>query len=147
MKPWPWLILSAILLAGLGGAAGGWIGVQYGLRQVQANRGLDEVMHHQLDLTPEQNRRIETLEADFRKRRLVLEGEMQAANRDLARALAANHSYGPEAQQAIHRSHAAMGALQEATIQHILAMRAVLTPAQAAVFDRTISATLDSDSK
>lgn len=143
MRPWPWLILAAVLLTGIGGAAGGWLGVQYGLRQAHLDQGLDDVLHHQLGLTPDQDRRIEALEADFHRRRDALEAEMEAANRDLARALAANHSYGPEARAAIHRFHAAMGELQEATIQHILAMRAVLTPAQAAAFDRTIDQTLD----
>ena len=70
---------------------------------------------------------------------------MEAANRDLAAALRERHAYGPEARKAIDRFHAAMGQLQEATIEHVLAMRAVLTPEQAARFDKTISEALASD--
>jgi Spy/CpxP family protein refolding chaperone len=138
----PGLILAAILLTGLGGALGGWAGVQYGLSQARDEASLDEVLHHQLKLTPAQNARIEALETAFHARRRALEAEMEAANRDLAAALARQHSYGPQARQAIGRSHAAMGALQEATVQHILAMRGVLTPEQAKTFDATISETL-----
>ncbi len=142
MRVGPGLILAAILLTGLGGAVGGWAGVQYGLSQARGEASLDEVLHHQLDLTPDQNARIEALEHDFHTRRRALEAEMEAANRDLAAALARQHSYGPEARQAIGRFHVAMGALQEASVQHILAMRAVLTPAQAKRFDAVISKTL-----
>jgi Spy/CpxP family protein refolding chaperone len=142
MRIGPGLILAGILLTGLGGAVGGWAGVQYGLREAQSERGLDEVLHHELNLSDAQNARIETLEAGFKARRQVLEGEMEAANRDLAAALADRHSFSPQARAAIARSHAAMGALQEATIEHILAMRAVLTPEQARRFDATISETL-----
>lgn len=142
MKFGPGLILAAILLTGLGGAVGGWAGVQYGLREARGEASLDEVLHHRLKLTSDQDARIEALEAGFHARRHALEAEMEAANRDLAAALARDHSYGPDARQAIARFHAAMGALQEATVQHILAMRAVLTPEQAKTFDATIDETL-----
>jgi hypothetical protein len=82
------------------------------------------------------------MEHDFAGRRRDLEAEMEAANRDLATALTVQHAYGPDAQHAIEHFHGAMGALQEATIQHILAMRGVLTPDQAARFDNTISQAL-----
>ena len=67
-----------------------------------------------------------------------LEAQMVAANRDLARALSAEHLFGDQAKQAIGRFHVAMAALQEQTIIHILAMRAVLTPDQAVRFDKTV---------
>ena len=38
----------------------------------------------------------------------------------------------------------AMGELQKATLSHVFAMRAVLRPDQAAVFDERIAATLTS---
>lgn len=142
MKLSPAILLAVILMTVLGGAVGGWAGVQYGLRAARADQGLDEVLHHQLGLTADQNGRIEVMEQDFASRRKGFETEMEAANRDLATALAAQHAYGPDAQHAIERFHGAMGSLQEATIQHILAMRAVLTPEQATKFDATISQAL-----
>lgn len=142
MKLSPALILAIILMTGLGGGIGGWVGVQYGLRAAQPDQGLDAVVHHQLGLTADQNTRIEVMEHDFAARRKGFETEMEAANRDLAQALSRQHAYGPDAQHAIERFHGAMGGLQEATIQHILSMRGVLTPDQAAKFDATVSQAL-----
>jgi Spy/CpxP family protein refolding chaperone len=137
-----WLLAAAVVLTIAGGALGGWFGVRYGLREAHASASLDEVLHHRLKLSAEQNTRIETLERAFNGRRTALEAEMQAANRQLADALESQHAYGPDAEQAVARFHVAMSELQVLTIQHILAMRAVLTPEQAAQFDRTISETL-----
>lgn len=124
---------------------GGWAGVRYGLTQPQGRPGLDEVLHHQLALSPDQNRRIEALEAAYSARRQVLNLEMRTANRELAAAIAAEHAYGPGARRAVSRFHVAMGSLQEETIRHVLAMRAVLTPGQARRFDATVSKALSSD--
>lgn len=131
-------IVLIVLLTALAGAAGAWVGFQYGLTRVQSNSSLDDVLHHQLGLTAEQENRIGALEAEFAKSRKALEGEMRAANRDLSAALGSEHEYGPQAKQAIERFHLAMGALQEQTIKHILAMRAALTPEQAERFDKTV---------
>ncbi len=135
-------IACAIVLTGLAAAGGGWVGVRYAAEQERRSTALDELLHHNLDLTDEQTRRIETLEADFSKRRAVLEGEMLAANKDLAAALERQHTLSPQAEQAIHRFHAAMGQLQTETVRHVLAMRAVLRPDQAQRFDRTVSQAL-----
>lgn len=136
------LVAAAVVLTIAGGALGGWIGVRYGLHEAHADASLDEVLHHRLKLSADQNARIEVLEQAFNQRRETLESEMQASNRQLAGVLASQHAYNPEAEQAVARFHVAMSALQELTIQHILAMRAVLTPQQAVIFDRTISDTL-----
>lgn len=127
-------VLLALLTA-LVAAAGGWIGVKVGLHQAHARSGLDEIVHHELHLTVDQNRRIEALEADYAHRHVALETEMRAANADLADAIGAEHVYGPKAQHAVERFHKAMGTLQEDTIRHVLAMRAVMTPDQAKRFD------------
>ena len=142
MSRFGWLVLAAVVLTIAGGALGGWFGVRYGLHEGHADASLDEVLHHRLKLSAEQNSRIEALESAFETRRVTLEGEMQAANRQLAASLETQHAYGSDGQQAVARFHVAMSQLQELTIQHILAMRAVLTPQQAAQFDRTISDTL-----
>ena len=46
---------------------------------------------------------------------------------------------------AVDHFHSAMGELQKATIEHVFAMRAVLTPEQAARFDRTVVDALTAD--
>ena len=75
----------------------------------------------------------------------ALQAEMRAANADLAKAIAANHAYTPQVQAAVDRFHRAMGELQKETILHVLAMRAVLTPQQAAKFDETVAKSLTED--
>ena len=128
------MIALTIVAAGFGG----WFGVQYGLAHPSNRSDLDHLLHQELDLSAEQNRQIETLEADFAVRRKSLDDEMRAANRELAEALVVRHAYDQPARKAIERFHDAMRALQEATIMHVLAMRAVLTPEQAKEFDSTV---------
>ncbi len=131
-----------VLLTAFVAGAGGWVGVRIGLDQARAPTGLDALVHRALPLSPAQTLRIEALEGDFAAQRHSLETEMRAANADLADAIATDHVYGPRAQQAIARFHHAMGALQEDTIKHVLAMRAVMTPAQARRFDALVDAAL-----
>ena len=132
------MLLLTVIAAGLAG----WGGVQYGLSRHASDMDLDTVLHRDLSLSPEQERTIGRLEDTFADQRKSLQTEMRAANRDLARAITEKHTYGPDAQHAIDRFHAAMAALQEKTVRHILSMRAVLTPAQAARFDATINTSL-----
>ena len=134
--------LAMLLLTGIAAGLAGWGGVQYGLSRQASDMDLDRVLHHDLDLSADQERTIGRLEENFAVERKTLQAEMRAANRDLARAITEKHTYGPEAQHAIDRFHAAMASLQEKTVRHILSMRAVLTPAQAARFDATINKSL-----
>ena len=136
------LIAAAALLCALAGAGGGWLGVQYGLHQERRSPGLDDVLHHQLHLTTDQAARIAAMERNFAAQKALRDQEMEAADRDLAAALAIHHAYGPDAESAVARFHLAMGRLQTQTIQHVLAMRTVLTPRQAVIFDRSVSQTL-----
>lgn len=136
-----WIVVLVTILAA---AVGGWAGVQYGLHKARAPN-LDEFLHHELGLTAEQEHRIADLESDFAVRRKVLDHEMQAANRELASSILAEHAYGAGAKAAVERFHRAAASLQEATIIHVLAMRAVLTPEQAGRFDAVISGALTSD--
>lgn len=126
----------------LAAAVGGWLGVRIGLHQAHGRAGLDEVVHRDLRFSAAQNRQLEVLEAEFGRQRQAREAEMRAANADLASAIASEHVYGPRAQQAISRFHRAMGALQEDTIRHVLAMRALMTPDQAKRFDALVAQAL-----
>ena len=67
---------------------------------------------------------------------------MRAANVDLAEAIITEHAYGSKARQAVDRFHRAMSALQEDTIRHIFAMRAVMTADQAHRFDVLVAKAL-----
>ena len=133
------LILLCTLVAA---AVGGWLGVHYGLREESQESRLHQVLHHDLRLSSEQEQAIASLEASFDMRRTALEASMRAANEDLAQAITVRHLYDPEARQAVERFHAAMMELQDVTIEHVLAMRKVLTPGQVEQFDRTINSAL-----
>ncbi|KQV58548.1 MULTISPECIES: Spy/CpxP family protein refolding chaperone [unclassified Caulobacter] len=132
-----------VVLALLAGVAGGWLGS--GRLAQRPAPSLHEMVHHELKLTSAQDRQIEGLEQDFAVRRRAREAELRAANAQLAAAIQARHEYGPEVAAAVERFHAAMGALQLETVQHVLAMRKVLTPEQAAKFDRRVSEALTNE--
>jgi hypothetical protein len=106
---------------------------------------LHELVHEKLHLTPDQQRRIEGLEQRHAAHRQALQAEMRAANADLARAIETQHAYTPQVQAAVDRFHHAMGELQKETILHVLAMRAQLTPRQAAQFDAAVAKSLTQD--
>jgi Spy/CpxP family protein refolding chaperone len=124
---------------------GGWLGVRLGQRGVSTNLGLDQVLHHDLSLSKEQETKIEALETSFATQRKGLEAEMRSANRDLAQAIVTDHRMSPAIEQAISRFHQAMRQLQELTTAHVLSMRDVLTPEQAATFDRSVVRVLNAD--
>jgi len=128
------LTLILALVAAIGGA---WIGARYIYEQGH-QPSLHEFVHEELDLNPEQKRRLAVIEQDFAGRRQAREGELRAANAELARAIQARHEYSPEVQAAVESFHGAMGELQKETILHVLAMRTVLTPDQAVQFDQRI---------
>lgn len=133
-----------VVLALLAGLAGGWLGSGRFLppHHVQS---LHEMVHHELKLTAAQDRHLDALEQDFAVRRRAREAELRAANAQLAAAIQARHEYSPEVEAAVERFHTAMGALQLETVQHVLAMRKVLTPEQAAKFDRRVSEALTNE--
>lgn len=138
-------LLLTLVLSVIVAFAGAWAGAKYMAAGAQPNAPLHDLVHRKLNLTAEQERRIDGLERTFAVRRQALEAEMRAANADLARAIAAEHAYSPGVQQAVDRFHRAMGELQKETILHVLAMRRVLTPEQAATFDNTVVKALTED--
>ena len=108
---------------------------------------LHALLHGQLDLTAEQEAKIERIEAVFAGRRRTLELEMRAANVRLAQAIEAEHGYGPRVTDSIDHTHEVMGALQKETLQHLFAMRGVLNPDQAEMFDKSVVKALTADAR
>ena len=139
-------IVAMLLLTLVAGFAGGYVGVRYGLRHADSPQSLDTLLHHELDLSATQRSQLTTLEGDFAQERRPLESQLSTAKQGLATAIATEHRYGPRVAQAVDRVHQVMSGLQQLTLQHVLAMRAVLTPAQARSFDATVTKALLSDS-
>jgi nickel and cobalt resistance protein CnrR len=133
---WRSILLTAILAAVVSSGAT-WATAAWMMRERQAP-SLHSIVHEQLDLSPEQDRSLDAIEARFAERRTALEAEVQAANRELAAAIAASDGNTAEVQAAVDHFHAAMGDLQKETITHVYDMRSVMTPAQAEVFDEAV---------
>ncbi|MEO8453786.1 MAG: periplasmic heavy metal sensor [Sphingomicrobium sp.] len=106
---------------------------------------LHETLHHELDLDAAQEARLDTLERQFAVRRHALELDVRAANARLASAIETEHGNGPRVAAAVDASHAAMGELQKATLEHIFAMRQILRPDQGEKFDRAVVKALTTD--
>ena len=131
-------LVLTLVLSVIGAGLGAWGGAQYVLHRMHRPTALHELVHEQLHLNAEQERRIAGMERDHAARRQALEAEMRAANAELAQAFQEQHADTPQVEAAIDRFHRAMGALQKETIVHVLAMRSVLTPEQQARFDDTV---------
>lgn len=136
-------LVTAVLAAAVGAAAA------WGAMTIQARQDrpadLHHLVHERLDLSSEQDRRLDEIEAAFAERRAPLEAEVRQANAELSAAIAASQGETPEVQAAVDHFHTAMGDLQMATIRHVFEMRAVLTPRQAEEFDRAVVETLRAD--
>ncbi len=137
-------ILLAVALAFVAAVSGALLGRAL-LPAPRPDPGaLHHLLHEQLGLDPAQTARIAGIEADFARRRQLLDARQRAANADLAAAIAAEHGYGARVAAAVDGTHLAMGALQKATLEHVFAMRAVLRPDQAARFDAALGKALTS---
>lgn len=134
---------TTILIALVAGLVGALVGARMVDRAPVPP--LHSLVHHDLDLSSAQRARVDVLERDYAARRQALEAEMRAANADLASAIREERGYGPKVTAAVDRFHGAMGRLQKATIEYVFAMRAVLTPAQAERFDRSVVKALTAD--
>ncbi|MBU1378816.1 MAG: periplasmic heavy metal sensor [Alphaproteobacteria bacterium] len=139
------LVVTLVLSMAAAGV-GTWIGARYVDRD-QRKPTLHEFVHEKLALTSAQTAQLEGLEQDFAVRRRAREAELRAANAALAAAIQTRHEYSPEVQAAVERFHHTMGELQKETILHVLDMRKVLTPAQAAQYDGRIAEALTEDGR
>ncbi|MEO6005307.1 MAG: periplasmic heavy metal sensor [Opitutus sp.] len=122
------LFLSAIALVAA-------VACLFTLRWSQRRAAADDFLshdwlHHELNLTPAQVKSLEPIEARFAGRQRVLAAEMADANRQLARAMAEEKAFTPRVAGAVEHVHHCMGDLQKASIEHVFAMRTVLSPEQ-----------------
>lgn len=138
--------ILTVLLAAVAAGLGAWGGATYVLR-AQREPSLHEFVHDRLNLSAEQQRRLQALEREFSITRSAREAELRLANAELAAAINTKHQYSPEVRTAIEHFHDVMGELQKETVIHIVDMRAILTPEQAAIFDRRVSEALTEDAK
>jgi hypothetical protein len=104
-------------------------------------------LHHKLALDANQQARLDVLEQRFAVQRRAYELELRADNARLAEAIEAEHGNGPRVTAAVDQSHAVMGELQKATLEHIFAMRQLLRPDQTGQFDQAMVKALTDDAR
>lgn len=137
-----WTILVAIV-AFVAALAGVLAGRAIGDHHPAAHGSeLHALLHGDMDLTPEQMRQLDALEASFATRRTALQAQMRADNARLAQAIAAEQDDGPRVAAAVDACHRTMGTLQKATLAHVFAMRRMLRPDQTPAFDRAVARAL-----
>ena len=142
---WRLVVIGLVAFAAaLGGVFAGRLIVQ---PERSSESEIHSVLHKQLKLDAAQHAKIEVIEQHFAVRRKALELEMRAANAHLAEAIEAEHGYGPQVTAAIDHTHHVMGEMQKETLEHLFAMRAVLTPEQAGMFDKTVVKALTADAR
>ena len=139
-------IVVTVALAAAASGVGAWAGATWVLNK-QTPPSLHEIVHNDLDLSPEQHKTIEAIEIRFAGQRVLLEGRVQAANRELAEAIRVSNGDSRVVQPAVDHFHDAMGDLQQATIAHIFEMRTVMNDAQARRFDRSVVEALTADAQ
>jgi len=147
MKPGLRNLLITVGLAVLAAGGGASLCAYYVISHQTARPSLHDMVHRDLDLTPEQSRKLDAIEGRYAAERKGLEADVRAANRELAAAIRDGHNDSPQVEAAIDHLHMAMGALQKATIAHVFDMRAVLTPQQAKVFDAEVIAALTQEDR
>lgn len=138
LNPFARRLIFVVVLAFLAALAGVLIGRSIVEPRSEQATALHQLLHDQLDLTPEQRDRIAALEERFAIRRRELELEIRADNARIAAAIQAEHGYGPRVTAEVDRSHRVMGDLQKETLAHIFAMRGVLRPDQQQRFDHAV---------
>lgn len=89
-----------------------------------------EWLHKELQPTEAQHKALEPIEAEFAEKQRRLVAQLHAANLDLARIMGEEKAYTPRVAAAVEHVHHFMGDLQKASIEHVFAMRSVLTPEQ-----------------
>lgn len=146
MKRTTWLTLVAIV-AFTAALAGVYIGQTLFVGGPQSETELHAFLHDELELDATQKVKVEAIEQRYAARRKALEGEMREANAHLAKAMEAEHGYGPDVTAAVYHAHQVMGEMQKETLEHLFAMRSVLRPDQAAAFDRAVTKALAPEAK
>lgn len=140
-------VLLIALVAFIAALAGVMLGRTLSEQPRESESALHALLHQQITLSPKQQAQVDAIEARFKVRRETSEAAMRAANAQLAEAIQREHGYGPEVANAINHSHDVMGELQKETLEHLFAMRAVLTPEQAMAFDATVTKALTASAR
>lgn len=87
-------------------------------------------LHSQLDLTAEQERELEPIEASYDGKRAAIAGSLEAASRELAEAVADEDSPRAAIDRALADVQRLQGELQSLTLDHFYEMKTTLDAEQ-----------------
>jgi nickel and cobalt resistance protein CnrR len=87
-------------------------------------------LHSQLEITPEQERRLAPIEEAYAGQREEILSRIHLAGQDLSAALSESSVGSPAINDALAAIHDAQGELQRTTIEHFLKMKEHLSPEQ-----------------
>jgi nickel and cobalt resistance protein CnrR len=135
-------IILTVILAFLAGLSGAFVGTKLLAPKEAPDNALHAMLHSKLNLSVAQDKNIAKEEQRFALIRAQLEVDAHRANVELAKAIQTSKRDGPEVQMAIEHVHMTLGNYQKETVSHIFRMRAVLTPEQAEIFDRSVAQAL-----
>ena len=147
MSPARRAIILTVTLAFLAGIGGAFVGMKLLAPRETPDNALHAMLHSKLNLSAAQDKNIAAEERRFALIRAQLEADAHSANVELATAIQTSKRDGPEVQMAIEHVHMTLGNYQKETVSHIFRMRAVLTPEQAEIFDRSVAQALMQESQ
>lgn len=103
------------------------------VREDHGERGIVDghySIHEDLGLTEEQEKSLEPVERAYEARWKELAAQIATANIELADALQRDEQWTPAVAAAVEKITRAQGELQQATLEHVFAMKPFLTPEQ-----------------
>ena len=93
-----------------------------------------------LGITPEQDKALEPIEQRYAEQKKHYGEMLRITNAELGKAILEDRSDSERVKAAVARIHEAQGELQNATLQHIFEMKAVLTQPQ---YEKLLRSTAD----
>ncbi len=139
-----WLITAIAFFAAI---AGVFVARAFADLPRQSEGELHALLHERINLDAAQTAQVEALEARHARRKQALEQELRGANARLALAIEEEHGYGPQVTAAVDSVHHVMGEMQKEVLEHLFAMRAILDPEQAAIFDELVVKALTAEAR
>ena len=140
MKHWLRLSLFVLLIAVAAGSACYFVVRLFPRHEAAHAVDYHYWIHARLGLTPEQEKSLEPIEAKFTAHRKELIARIREGNRELADAIISDRSDSPRVKAAVEKIHRAQGDLQHAVLEHVFAMRPILTDVQ---YERLTKMTAD----
>lgn len=121
-----WIALLSLIAAVA--VLSGWIAFCLFIRPQLVRESVHETLVQQLQLTPEQQRKVEAIDRQFEEERAVILRRFEQSIRHLASLLEKESAYNVEVEEAIEALHQAHGDLQALSIRRYFAILQELPP-------------------